>query len=174
MRTLVLCLAGAAAGIMAFNVVVPAAGTALRATAPEGPVNRAAKSGREAAPAAAGPRSIVAAVEVVGIEAAAVIYRDRDGRVLFRTDPLRNTTVVVRGTELPQVTVRTWAADAVNPTGIGAGEPAASPDKPSVRDEKLPQGCEPAASLLSPSGSSALRARCMAGLVPTRVASIAR
>jgi hypothetical protein len=177
MRTLVLCLTGAAAGIMAFNVVAPAAGTALLAatTASAPNVDRTAKSGRNSVPVRLVEKKIVSTVEVIGVGQAAVIYRDREGRLLFSADPVQNTTVVMRDTDLPQLTVRSWEADAAGPAMLKVERPAApAAPHPAGLDEQLPHGCEPASSPLSPSGSSALRARCMASLLPARVAAIAR
>jgi hypothetical protein len=48
----------------------------------------------------------IAVVEVVGVHDAAIVYRDRQGRVLFSTDPVANMTVVTKNLLLPKVTVR--------------------------------------------------------------------
>ncbi len=56
-----------------------------------------------AVPAAPRP---VATVEVVGLEGATVILRDRAGEVVFRHEGARNTTVVSRDVDLPTITVR--------------------------------------------------------------------
>ncbi|HUI95940.1 MAG TPA: hypothetical protein VLX44_09330, partial [Xanthobacteraceae bacterium] len=56
-------------------------------------VNRAAKGDRLVPPRLLGADRTVATVEVVGIHDAAIVYRDRGGRVLFETDPLSNVTV---------------------------------------------------------------------------------
>ncbi len=48
----------------------------------------------------------IAVVEVVGVHDAAIVYRDREGRVLFSTDPVANVTVVTKNLLLPEVTVR--------------------------------------------------------------------
>lgn len=116
-------------------------------------------------------RRVVATVEVVGIEQAAIVYRDRDGRILFRTDPMRNSTVVVRDVALPQVTVRENAQTPTAPSVVPPPQPSA-PD-PEATGKKLPDGCEPAASPLSASGTSHVRARCLAmGMGAMRFASV--
>jgi hypothetical protein len=56
-------------------------------------------------PPARTPREI-RSVEVVGVRGAAVVYRDGDGNLLFRTDPLANVTVVARDVKLPEITIR--------------------------------------------------------------------
>jgi hypothetical protein len=48
----------------------------------------------------------IAVVEVVGIHDAAIVYRDREGKVLFSTDPVANVTMVSKNLALPEVTVR--------------------------------------------------------------------
>lgn len=51
----------------------------------------------------------IAVVEVVGVRDAAIIYRDREGRVLFSTDPVANATVFTKNLLLPEVTIRETA-----------------------------------------------------------------
>jgi hypothetical protein len=51
-------------------------------------------------------RSVVTTVEVVGVRDTAIIYRNRDGSILFRTDPVANVTIVAKDAVLPEVTVR--------------------------------------------------------------------
>jgi hypothetical protein len=70
-------------------------------------VERSAKANRMAANASAPARQKrIAVVEVVGVHDAAIVYRDREGRVLFSTDPVENMTVVTKNILLPEVTVR--------------------------------------------------------------------
>ena len=101
-------LFGGLAAVTAWALVVPGFEQATKASlAADTHVNRAVKADRIAAPRASvdGTRSVVT-VEVVGVHDAAIVYRDRDGRVLFQTDPLSNITVISKGFVLPQVTVR--------------------------------------------------------------------
>lgn len=163
MRKLVICMCGAAAALVAIDHVAAGSGLALLdsgwfAKAPGASVNRTLKGDRAAAPVAGGGELRIAAVEIVGLEAAAIVYRDREGRVLFRTDPVGNTTVVVRDVTLPAVTVRQTRKAPVQPV-ILQPERQENPAQPAP---KLPDGCEPAASLLSASGKSGLGARCFA------------
>ncbi len=80
------------------------------------------------------PKRIVT-VEVIGVEDAAIVYRDRDGRVLFKTDPLSNTTVVTKGVVLPEVTVREIAGAEVKRLPAETVRPTLSPTSPG-------DGCE--------------------------------
>ena len=95
---------------------------------------------------------------------AAIVYRDRDGRELYRTDPLNNVTVVTKGLHLPEVTVRQHANSAVKPVPVDALQEQARDRKPEPRERKVPLGCEPS---FSPVASPSLAhhiGRCMAHL----------
>ena len=65
----------------------------------------------------------------------AIVYRDRDGRVLFSTDPVANMTIVTKNLELPEVTVRETVKSEVERLPVERTRSPAS-DKP------MPQGCE--------------------------------
>ncbi len=115
--------------------------------------NSAVKADRIAGPRANvdGSRSVVT-VEVVGVHDAAIVYRDRDGRVLFQTDPLSNVTVISKGFVLPQVTVRetpqSTPAPIVAPHNIDAA-PA------------VPVGCDPVASPIVEPALARVTGRCL-------------
>ncbi len=79
----------------------------------------------------------ITTVEVVGVEDAAIVYRDRDGNVLFKTDPLSNVTVVTKGVVLPEVTIRELADSNVQVVPLEGIRPVLSPTVPS-------DGCESA------------------------------
>lgn len=79
----------------------------------------------------------ITAVEVVGVEDAAIVYRDRDGNVLFKTDPVSNVTVVTKGVVLPEVTIRELADSNVQIMPLETFRPTLSPTTPS-------DGCESA------------------------------
>ncbi|MGZ8369311.1 MAG: hypothetical protein ACXWVK_11560, partial [Rhodoplanes sp.] len=111
-------IAGAAVGFSGqigtrfVGVADASAGAKVSAT----PIDRTQKSDRlTAAQTARGEPRTISAVEVVGIRDAAIIYRDRDGRVLYQSDPLSNATLVTKGVVLPEVTVRDTANSAVRP-----------------------------------------------------------
>jgi len=108
----------------------------------------------------------VTTVEVVGVRDTEIVYRDRDGRVLFRTDPVANVTVVAKDVSLPLVTVRD-TSDAVpqpKPVRILQEGEQAAPVK-TLRDEnkiKRPEGCDPVVSPLASNTLSQLAGRCIA------------
>jgi len=98
----------------------------------------------------------VTTVEVVGVRDTAIVYRDRDGRVLFRTDPVANVTIVSKGVILPEVTVREHS-DAV-PTKVPV-KTLQEGDKSRKLD-----GCDPLVSPLAGSSLSQVSGRCIAGI----------
>jgi hypothetical protein len=69
-------------------------------------VNRERKTDPLPAPQHAQARRKVQTVEVIGVRDTVIVYRDREGKVLFRTDPVANVTVVAKNVELPEITVR--------------------------------------------------------------------
>ena len=77
----------------------------------------------------------ITTVEVVGVEDAAIVYRDRDGNVLFKTDPVSNVTVVTKGVVLPEVTIRELADSTVQVMPLEGIRPTLSPTAPG-------DGCE--------------------------------
>ncbi|MCC7347350.1 MAG: hypothetical protein IT538_08115 [Variibacter sp.] len=167
MRNITLWLTAAAALPVAGYVSASAAGLlgpGLAGAGASQTVNRQSKSSRLAvAPRPAEQAGRIASVEVVGLDSAAIVYRDRSGRVLFKTDPLANATVVARGVSLPVITVRHAPKAATVPLVIEA--PAAErPDRTPPRPQKLPRDCEPAASPLSALGASDVEARCFVDL----------
>ena len=99
-------------------------------------------------------KRVVTSIEVVGVDAAAIVYRDRDGNILYRTDPVRNVTVVAKGVKLPEVTVRQDGKSSTIPIPVDVPD-----DK---KPAKLPIGCEPAASPIASSEMSHLTGRCLA------------
>jgi len=105
---------------------------------------------------AAAPETKVATVEVVGVRDTAIVYRDRDGRVLFRTDPVANVTIVSKGVALPEVTVREHS-DAV---------PVKMPVKTLQEGDKSRKldGCDPLVSPLAGSSLSQVSGRCIAAI----------
>jgi hypothetical protein len=96
----------------------------------------------------------IAVVEVVGIRDAAVVYRDRSGRELFRTDPVANVTIVAKGLVLPQVTIRESKQSEVEQVPVGARDPEVSP--------KLTEGCEAVVSPYTAPSLSHVVGRCLA------------
>ena len=133
---------------------------------PDSSINRTAKADRGAAPRAAQASLQIATVEVVGLRDAAVVYRDREGRELFRTDPLNNVTIITKGLQLPEVTVRQNSSSAVKPIPVRElQEQARDRTKPTkTRTPKVPLGCEPSFSPVAAPSLAHHTGRCMAGL----------
>jgi hypothetical protein len=89
-------------------------------------------------------------VEVVGIRDAAIVYRDRDGNELFRTDPLANVTIVAKNVDLPEVTIRENARTQVDRLPVEGSRPS-----------QLPRGCESSFALPSPTALTRIPSRCV-------------
>jgi hypothetical protein len=172
-------LAGACAVVLAMDFVAPPGGTSFdrllqSAFSSESPaagvaVNRTRKGDRLAQPQSVVAPAI-AAVEVIGLRDAAIVYRDRDGRVLFQTDPLANATVISRGVSLPEVTVRESMQSVVRSVPVQPPAPNTAPpesgQKPAGREQKVPVGCDPAFSPLAAAKASNFSARCLADASP--------
>jgi hypothetical protein len=105
-------------------------------------------------------------VEVIGLRDAAVIYRDRDGRILFRSDPLSNATLIAKDVVLPEVTIRDSSRSPVQPMPVQTREKAPQP-----QPTKIPDGCDPSFSPLAVKAN--VTGRCVASLdAPMRVAAL--
>jgi hypothetical protein len=116
-------------------------------------VNRVVKADRIAAPRTnIGSDRKVVTVEVVGVQDAAIVYRDRDGRVLFQTDPLANVTVISKGFVLPQVTVRETPRSTPAPILLPHDLEAAP---------AIPVGCDPVASPIVEPALARVIGRCL-------------
>jgi hypothetical protein len=132
---------------------------------------RSGKSDRLSAARSAETQSpTIATVEVVGLRDAAIIYRDRDGKVLFRTDPMANVTVVTKNLALPEVTIKETPR-----TSVQRVAPVATPT--TLQERKHSVGCDPAFSPVASPSLSHLTGRClveMNGAVPApmQVASL--
>jgi hypothetical protein len=94
----------------------------------------------------------VATVEVVGVQDAAIVYRDRNGRVLFQTDPLSNVTVISKGFVLPQLTVRETPQSRPTPVMVPHNLDAAP---------AMPVGCDPVASPIAEPALARVTGRCL-------------
>jgi len=128
--------------------------------------NQSAKADRLLASRAVDTQSpTITTVEVIGLRDAAIVYRDRDGKVLFRTDPLANVTVVTKNLKLPEVTIKETQGTSVQKI------PAVTPT--TLQERKHAVGCDPAFSPVASPSLSHLTGRCMAELaVPMQVASL--
>ncbi len=164
------CLAGGLAAIVAMDYV-PAATRHLAAAPsaewlhPAFHAPGAPKADRAAPARPAGAVLSIATVEVVGLRDAAIVYRDREGRELFRTDPLNNVTIVTKGLSLPEVTVRQDANSRARPVPVR--EIDESRDRPAERTRpaapgRMPLGCESSFSPVASPSMAHHMGRCMA------------
>ena len=162
------------------------ASSAVQATAAS--VNRTQKSDRAAIALAARDQArSITTVEVVGLRDAAIVYRDREGHVLYQTDPLTNVTMISKGVVLPEITVRETASSTVRPVATEVTpvtvqrpenrptassrdpqpQPASLPAAPPKR-MPIPEGCDPAASPIAAPQMSHILSKCMVE-IPTNV-----
>jgi hypothetical protein len=103
---------------------------------------------------------------VVGLHDAAIVYRDREGRELFRTDPVNNVTIMTKGLQLPEVTVRQHSSSAVKPVPLDVLHDQQARDRkpPTSRERKVPIGCEPSFSPVAAPSLAHHTGRCVAHL----------
>jgi hypothetical protein len=123
---------------------------------------RSRKGDRMAAPRDGGPHASIATVEVVGLRDAAIVYRDREGRELYRTDPVSNVTVVSKGLLLPEVTVKQHANSSVKPVPVEVRDQPRERKAPASPQRKIPIGCEPAFSPVAQPSMAHHMGRCIA------------
>ena len=57
------------------------------------------------------PSAVVTHVELIGPKGTVVEFRDPQGHIVFRSDPVSNTTVVAKNTVIPSFTVRERPGD---------------------------------------------------------------
>jgi hypothetical protein len=127
-------------------------------SAKAGAVDRSRKGDRLPLVDAVDETNAIATVEIVGLDAAAIVYRDNDGRVLYRTDPAANVTIVSKGVRLPQVTIQERRQEPTRPLPIEV--PADGKERPRL------VGCDPLASPLAGAAVAGLTGRCMTSLEP--------
>ena len=138
-----------------------AASTARQGT-PGSSVNRAVKADRGAAPRATPATARFTAYEILGLRAAAVVYRESDGRELFHIDPVSNVTIATKDPQLPEVTVHQYDGSVVRPVPVENEQ--RQDRKPSPRKRKLMIGCEPSFSPVAAPSLAHHTGRCMARL----------
>ena len=178
MARVVAYLAGGIAVVLAMDFVAATTGVLGPGAAPAeiaaGTPDRSRKGDRLAASRPAGnPNQAIATVEVLGQHDAAILYRDRDGRVLFRTDPQSNVTVIAKGVFLPKVTIREPNEPAREPSRpvreLGRGVDRAPARVPEAAPErKLLDGCDPSFSPVAAPTLSHITGRCIAELKGTQ------
>lgn len=70
------------------------------------------------------PAAVVSHVELIGPKGAVVEFRDPAGNLVYRSDPVNNTTVVSKNVIIPSFTVRERAGDLAEMTLVNTPEPA--------------------------------------------------
>jgi hypothetical protein len=105
-------------------------------------VNRAGKGDRLRTAQRSATQTGIATVEVIGLRNAGIVYRDQDGRVLYRVDPVSNATVVVKDVVLPEVTIRENYRSPVRTLPVETKNAPAEPTP-------ILDGCEPSFSPLA-------------------------
>jgi hypothetical protein len=145
--------------IAAADRMFPAGGEAFASTGTSAAINRTIKGDRapRADIARVQDQKRIATVEVVGIRDAAIVYRDREGRILFSADPVSNTTIVVKNVALPAVTIRETHQSAVEVISLDRARPAVPNAQPT-------DGCEPAVSAVTAPSLAAIASRCFTSL----------
>ncbi|EIM25573.1 hypothetical protein [Microvirga lotononidis] len=120
-----------------------------------------AKGDRIAAPVPANRPAAVSIVELVGVSNAAVILRDQNGKVLYKSDPRTGITTFARGTELPVVTVKdeTGRSVAQHPARRQEGSDTPQEQKPKSRN---PVGCLGDVSPLAKASANRMPSLCLA------------
>jgi hypothetical protein len=111
----------------------------------------AAKGHRLTAPAVPAAPRPVATIEILGLDGATVILRDRGGEIVYRHDGTRNTTIVSRDVDLPTVTVRDRAD---SPVQLQPAQKPAAPARKTV-------GCEGVVSTLVKSEVARIPSLCV-------------
>lgn len=121
------------------------------------------KGDRIAEPLPASNRVAVSVVELVGVSQATVILRDRDGKVLYRSDPQSGITTFSKNTELPVVTLKEEVQ------GPGVQHPASRREGTEMPQEQKPKprnpvGCMGDVSPLAKASANRMPSLCLAHL----------
>jgi hypothetical protein len=130
------------------------------AALPQG-MNAPTKGNRMMTPVPSTNPATVSIVELVGVEQATVILRDRDGKVLYKSDPLSGTTIYARDTNLPVVTLKenVRAPATQHPVSQREGTEAPREQKPKTRK---PVGCLGDVSPLAKASADRMPSLCLA------------
>jgi hypothetical protein len=124
-------------------------------------INRDRKGDALRVSAAVQSRSKIKTVEVIGVRDAAIIYRDRNGSILFHTDPLANVTIVSKNVDLPEVTIRDTETTKVERVPVESTGPSAPL-----------HGCESAFARPSPESLTRTPSRCVTKLPSSKFANV--
>jgi hypothetical protein len=153
---------GMAGAAFLLGSLAPAAIEARSSNAP------AVKEDRLAAPRPASSRTAVSTIEVIGLDQATIIFKSRDGAVLFRTDPTEATTAVAKNVDLPAVNLRDEPVRPVSPPPERRQEGGDDPPADNRRKART-IGCEAALSTLVRYDLGRVPSLCLAqAMMPTR------
>jgi hypothetical protein len=72
------------------------------------------------------PAAVVSHVELIGPKGAVVEFRDPAGNLVYRSDPVNNTTVVAKNVVIPSFTVREREGDMAEMTLVNTPEDKAA------------------------------------------------
>jgi hypothetical protein len=113
-------------------------------------------------------RSTVSTIEVLGASDVTIVFKDRDGLVLFRSDPLANSTLVAKDVDLPVITLKEEPAASTAPV-VQQPQPTREGSEPPPTQPRRPKqiGCEPPVSGLARSDASRVPGLCLAALAPS-------
>jgi hypothetical protein len=109
--------------------------------------------------------STVSTIEVVGLSQVTVVFKDREGQVLYRSDPLTNTTDVAKDVDLPVVTLQEHPIAPAMPVVQQPELKREGGDPPTVQPRRSKQvGCEAPVSALARTDASREPGLCLASL----------
>ncbi len=124
-------------------------------------MNVPSKGDRMMTPVPSANPTAVSIVELVGVAQATVILRDRDGKVLYKSDPHTGTSIYARDTELPVVTLKEEMRSpaAQHPVSQQEGIEPSREQKPKARK---PVGCLGDVSPLAKASADRMPSLCLA------------
>jgi hypothetical protein len=126
-------------------------------------MNTSTKGDRIMAPVPSTAPATVSIVELVGVTEAMVILRDRDGKVLYKSDPRLGTTIYARDTDLPVVTLKEDLQTPVAQHPVRRQEGNEAPGEQKQKSRK-PVGCMADVSPLAKGSSDRMPSLCLAFL----------
>lgn len=118
------------------------------------------KGDRLAVPSRRVDRTTVSTIEVIGLTQATVVFKDRNGAVLFQADSMTGTTTVARDVDLPVVTLKEEPAPAPVVQRPAPKQEGSNPPAPQGRKTRT-VGCEAALSTLVRNEASSVPGMCL-------------
>ena len=116
---------------------------------------------RLAGPAPTSNPAMVSIVELVGVSQATVILRDRDGKLLYKSDPHSGVTTLARDTDLPVVTLKDEFQGPVAQHPVNRQEGNEAPQEPKQK-KRNPVGCLGDVSPLAKASANRMPSLCLA------------